>query len=386
MRRAWFLLLACCAAALPAQQVALAPDSLTLAVGDTSRVVATLTGASGLRLSYRGTNAQAFTVHLDGRVTARAPGCGYVRVGVVDSVWSRAQVRVCVVARDTVVPPVPSGHANEPAGFTPFLDTDYTTLPASTGMRLGAGSTLARPASNISVASDGLRYHHLAGTRAGYTPPDYAQFNLWARANELSNDEYRAVYLRHEVTLRGDGTSYETPAGPGFKALGYIGVANNNQSPVTGAGPVQLYTIASPVDAVRPSITSPLQATRFRLDMYTQNGVARALPQNRNLGTHLKVGTRHVVEMVLRLNDVGQANGIWQWWIDGALVGDYRDVEFIAPRFAQYGSTGLSGFFGLKVDAVWGGSGGPDKTRTDVTVWHRTYASGEFLRAAARGR
>lgn len=123
-----------CAVALPAQQVALTPDSLTLAVGDTSRVVATLTGATGLRLSYRGTNATAFTTHLDGRVTARAPGCGYVRVGVVDSTWSRAQVRVCVVAAAPAPAPAPApvpDPAPPPTGDVDFL-SDWSTALGNT--------------------------------------------------------------------------------------------------------------------------------------------------------------------------------------------------------------------------------------------------------------
>lgn len=132
--RSLFLLLLLCAATLPAQQVALAPDSLTLAVGDTSRVVATVRGAAALRLSYRGTNATAFTVHRDGRITARAVGCGYVRVGVVDSTWSRGQVRVCVVAAAPAPTPPPT-----PTPGTLALSSDWSTATGSTDAALTDG-------------------------------------------------------------------------------------------------------------------------------------------------------------------------------------------------------------------------------------------------------
>lgn len=142
LARSLLCLLLLCAVSLPAQQVALTPDSLALTVGDTSRVVATLTGASGLRLSYRGTNAAAFTTHLDGRVTARAPGCGYVRVGVVDSVWSRGQVRVCVVA----AAPTPTP--------TPAPDPTPAPSPTSPGLLVNARWTAAL-GNTVQAVTDG---------------------------------------------------------------------------------------------------------------------------------------------------------------------------------------------------------------------------------------
>lgn len=92
--------------ALSAQQVSVRPDSLALVVGDTARLTATVRGAPDSLLAFTGSNAAIFTAHRDGRITARAPGCAFARVSV--GTWSRAQVRVCVTKRDTVVvPPIP---------------------------------------------------------------------------------------------------------------------------------------------------------------------------------------------------------------------------------------------------------------------------------------
>lgn len=246
----------------------------------------------------------------------------------------------------------------------------------------GAGYTLRSPSTLITLETSPtrMRYHHIAGTVAGYTPPDYAQFGMWDLANEMSNTEYSEVYLYDEISLVGVGGTYETPAGPGFKFLGYTGVANNNQNG-SGYGPVQLYTIARPTNA---DASSPLQASEFAWDCYTQSiGTGRALQQNLNTGTHLVVGQVHVLEQVLRLNDIGFANGEWHWWIDGVKVGEYTDLEFINASFAAVGGDGLAGFFGTKRDLVWGGSGGANKTRDDVTDFHKSYFSGVFLRSAA---
>jgi hypothetical protein len=36
----------------------------------------------------------------------------------------------------------------------------------------------------------------------------------------------------------------------------------------------------------------------------------------------------HTIQMRMKLNTPGLADGIWQGWLDGVLVGDYRDLKF----------------------------------------------------------
>ena len=72
----------------------------------------------------------------------------------------------------------------------------------------------------------------------------------------------------------------------------------------------------------------------------------------------------------------GVEDGILQWWIDGVRVGNYSNVRWRDSAYAQYGSTGLTGFFGTYMDCVWGGSGGAAKTRDDPIDWFKTYISG----------
>lgn len=113
---------------LAAQSVSVRPDSIRLLVGDTSRVVATLRGAPDSLLNFSGTNATAFTAHRDGRITARAVGCGFLRVSAGQ--WTRAQVPVCVVAP---TPPVPAP--------TPTLGwrSDWPTLGSTASALLDGG-------------------------------------------------------------------------------------------------------------------------------------------------------------------------------------------------------------------------------------------------------
>ncbi|MHB1297306.1 MAG: LamG domain-containing protein [Gemmatimonadaceae bacterium] len=129
MKRPLSLALILCAVTLPAQDtirtrvVVPSPDSLTLRVGDTARVVGTVRAGSGAAVpgaavSYTGTNSAAFTAHRDGKVTAKAEGCGAVLL--THSPTARAQVAVCVVAATPVPTPVSSGPA-------PVLIEDFSS-------------------------------------------------------------------------------------------------------------------------------------------------------------------------------------------------------------------------------------------------------------------
>jgi hypothetical protein len=77
--------------------------------------------------------------------------------------------------------------------------------------------------------------------------------------------------------------------------------------------------------------------------------------------------------MYAKLNNIGSANGIWKWWLDGVLIGDYENLTFI-------NNSKPSGFFGRHMDGVWGGGGGTAKTRTDHVWFDHMYLSGVFLR------
>ncbi|MGL5866268.1 MAG: polysaccharide lyase [Dermatophilaceae bacterium] len=57
-------------------------------------------------------------------------------------------------------------------------------------------------------------------------------------------------------------------------------------------------------------------------------------------------GTWHTIEFRMKLNTPGQADGIWQGWLDGTLAGDYRDVNFRSSPDANLNSVYFSTFHG----------------------------------------
>ena len=127
---------------------------------------------------------------------------------------------------------------------------------------------------------------------------------------------------------------------------------------------------------MRGSGTGTSIMTSWNLDMYTQGISTTAVPQNKNLSTKITAGTWHQFETYMKLNTIGQSNGIWKWWLDGVLIGDYENMQFI-------NSSQSSGFWGRSMDLVWGGQGGTAKTRTDYVWFDHMYMSGVFLRSAA---
>jgi hypothetical protein len=71
---------------------------------------------------------------------------------------------------------------------------------------------------------------------------------------------------------------------------------------------------------------------------------------------------------VLEVNTLGQANGIFRWWIDGNLVLDYSDMVYIF-------SGNTSRFFSWKWNPTWGGTLGR-RTRDDFMAIDHVYLSG----------
>jgi hypothetical protein len=309
-------------AQVSAQQVALTPDSLTLAVGDTARVVATVRGATDQRIAYRGTNAAAFTTHRDGRVTARAAGCGYVRAGIVDSTWSRAQVRVCVVAAappvDTVVPPPPppppppSGAwaANRPAGLTRITDSYF-----------GGLRTDALNADGLAYAWDGRN-----GTDASapFGPDVFETFypgnhrgngeggaSLYGRGNQQWREIYFALMLwvPANYSMHTNGEKFWYPV-----------ITTNGR--VTSSTMLLWHT---PEWAGYPGGASD---STWVFGLQTQIGdTNRYQPRDT---PRLVKGRWQQVEVHMVMNTPGQRNGVLRVWVDGRPALAWTDVRYSA--------------------------------------------------------
>jgi len=285
-------------------------------------------------------------------------------------------------ARRQVTVASPSPYPNEPLGLTRFAEVDFSALPGpagSQGTLAGNFWTEQSVPYHLTIVSDPtapqspssvLSVDFEAGTQPGYpvaVDTGYRDFGGWAGPNAFSNIEYSEYY--ESTRFKIPTPDFETQE-IGAKMLGYWGVSQNNQSPDSGIGPTELYSM------MRGNQYSTSIMTSWNLDMGTQGVTSQYLLQNQNLWKQITAGVWHQFECYMKLNDIGSSNGVWKWWLDGVLIGDYENMQFISAAYP-------SGFFGRKMNLIWGGRGGTPKTRTDNVWFDHMYMSGRFLRNPA---
>jgi hypothetical protein len=79
-------------------------------------------------------------------------------------------------------------------------------------------------------------------------------------------------------------------------------------------------------------------------------------------------GVWHRVEMVLKANTPGVANGVWQLWFDGVQTHNYSNIQFSGPADANQ-------WMHLFLQPVWGGTQGVVAQAQDIFFDH-LYISG----------
>jgi hypothetical protein len=75
------------------------------------------------------------------------------------------------------------------------------------------------------------------------------------------------------------------------------------------------------------------------------------------------MGEWHRIEWLVDYGTEGVHNGTMRWWLDGKLVGDYRDILYPVLKLDNY-----------KVAPTWGGMGG-SKTQTDYYWYDHVYVA-----------
>ncbi len=359
--------------------VSVTPATATSNVGATLALVATVKDQNsnvltGKLITWASSNSAIATVDANGTTTGIAAGTVTFTATVAGISGASTVTEVAVVQQSALYP-------NQPAGLTRFAEVNFNALPGAAGAAgtlAGNFFTLLSPATHMAIVSDAtapqgssaLQVDFEQGTQPGYevgVSGGYRQFGGWDGPGALTNTEYSEYY--ESTWFKIPTADFETQE-VGVKILGYWGVGNNNQSRATGTGPTELYAL------MRGSGTGTSIMSSWNLDMSTQGISSTYVPQNMNLGTKITAGSWHHFETYMKLNTIGQSNGVWKWWLDGVLIGDYENMQFI-------NATQSSGFWGRAMNLVWGGQGGTAKTRTDHILFNHMYMSGVFLRAAA---
>lgn len=279
-------------------------------------------------------------------------------------------------------------HPQEPEGFTRFAEFDFSDFPQSRQGSGGCGAGRWELAGrNVAPGGDSVR---AAGSRrvgllemredptAPASPPGVAAVNYprgfeagrgpvnfsgWDAAGHGPNGQKSAIYLSLWIKL--DGANYENHA-VGTKLV-FLGGGLPPTTRGQSGNQVVLFLKGSGKTAV---------ASQFRVEMHQffpkEAGapfVARFLRQNVDQRPLVRAGSWHHFEVILNVNDPGIPNGRLRWWIDGALVMNYSNVLY-RPKAATQ-----AGFWNLKVNPTWGGTGGR-KSRPDAILIDHIYLSG----------
>jgi hypothetical protein len=246
-------------------------------------------------------------------------------------------------------PPVQSGeYAHQPAGFTLFTERAFNSKASSSNDNAGAEGWLAGDESQwplFSIVQDPTapkspgsvgQMKYPAGWSPGYAP-GYADKNFTGSSTKV----YMSIWVKLSSNFYGH-SSY-------VNKMLFMWMAGQPKLILSADGPG-----TSPlVPSIRIQDSPDTQDHRWP-NVVTSAQIVRGQWQH--------------WEVLVSANTPGQANGQVQWWIDGQLVSDYRNInlagsgESPAWQIFQWGPT-------------WGGMGGANVPADQYVWWDHVYVS-----------
>src|SRR3989344_5581432 len=274
------------------------------------------------------------------------------------------------VKNDNVfVPLATETFPNEPAGFTRIAEFSPTILPPKSpppneaslaGCWLsGRSGQTGGPyiVSTPSPVTGNSAFKFVYGSGLTEATQDPGGISGWQSCSQ--HEQYPEIYESGYFRVGEENQKTFEMLTFGFKALGYWGAGA-----VGDVCECQVYNVIS---AQQPT---PGQVSSFWFNLYNQGGGSdgKAYSSNAGDGT-ITVGQWYRYEIYMKINDIGQANGIMTAWLNGKKVLDYNTVQF---RNSVHNRM----FFGRELDPIYGGripSG--SKTQTDNLYFDRIYIS-----------
>jgi hypothetical protein len=252
---------------------------------------------------------------------------------------------------------------NQPSGFTPiaewsassmmplntFVTSGYGVIRGRWGRFYNSTGTTARSDSYAPKSSSGtLQFRLPAGMAPGSS---YGLISTWSTS---TSDQYSKLYESGWIKIPSSNFEVHGPS-MGLKLFGLWGAGlttgskNQNAGWAAGIG------------------TNPV--SKFVFVLKQQNIVTRNLTPNVDTRALFTAGGWHRYEILMEINSIGQANGKFQMWWNGIKTHNYTNVVY---RTSTYPAK----FTGRKYDPVWGGNGGPNKSREDKILFDHIYISG----------
>jgi hypothetical protein len=114
----------------------------------------------------------------------------------------------------------------------------------------------------------------------------------------------------------------------------------------------------------------------FRFDLAPSSGTPGFVYPTHS--KRISLGVWHLIEVLVQMNTLGQANGLLQVWVDGEVMYDKRDAVYKLPD-GTYGGIYRSGFdhdfSSMKFESTATGTGAFTRSRDDHWQWDHTYCA-----------
>ena len=277
---------------------------------------------------------------------------------------ARSVVASAALTVTTGAPPPPTGtYPNEPAGYTRYWENDFDQVPHSPPGVYGAAAGTdwwdEEDTGGLTLVSEATPFGNNKAIEWEWpTPwPDGSAPVNW-NVDTWTGSERREQYICQVLKIV--GTDFENQ-GTGTK-MGYFGYAEDQDGVFNQC--IIMFFSQSGFQAV--------EGPTLNLG-FIQQGVTtgeRYIDANLNGGDPIfPIGDYVKLEFLMRMNDVGSANGELHVWVNETKYHEHTDIVY---RNAAHNK----GFQGWKVDPVWGGNSGDNRTRTDYWRIAHLYGSG----------
>lgn len=320
--------------------VSVSPASSSISVGATVQLSATDKDASGNALSgqtnvWSSSNTAVATISSSGLVTAVAAGAATI-TATDGSVSGSATVNVSA----PIASPSSSDYAHQPAGFTLFTERPFNSKATSSSDAAGAegwnaGEEIQWP--NFTIVQDGTAPKSPSNVGQMKYPAGFQGGNEPGYADKNFPSGYTKVYMSIWVKL--SSNFYGNPTEVNKMLFMWMG---GHPKFVLSADGVGTGTLAPTIRVQDAPDATPVR------------------PPNVVANAQVVRGEWHHWEVLVTANTPGVANGQVQWWIDGTLVSDWRDINLAyssdSPDWQIY-----------QWAPTWGGIGGT--VPADMYLW-----------------
>jgi hypothetical protein len=296
----------------------------------------------------------------------------YLRMGVIDLPLSAPRVIHAVAIAVVACVSLASGVLVQAQGSIFFVEDWESGFGRSFNSRYYGNTGGSQFQLQESVAAEGrsaLEHRIPAGAEIQYATQHFADAHQQPSWSARAGEHLMDLYVQYKVYYSPNWDISQIP-----KQL-IIGTEDDRRHENACCNPwvANYLTIFPPFGTDdRNAEVNNKQAASGQWIVFRQN--ASGYGGSNRFG--IRLGRWYTVEVRRRLNDMGADNGIFQMWIDGVLLFDYRNVRYRTPWNGTFGTTSSYGTnFVMISDYVGGGR----TTTTESVYYDDIKLSGSYI-------